>query len=154
VYFSLGVDKALMMRILNDKRSWGIPVDSVLEDSADIKVYMKTTNDIARLIPNFKEPHLSVCIRQDGRPTVIYFNADNWKAVPAPAAAIGHDLASYRTYVVNHEFGHAFGLGHAKDRKGLCDVMYQQTKGGSCSAHAWPAAPRRSAPKSRGSVRN
>jgi hypothetical protein len=62
------------------------------------------------------------------------------------AVAYGSSVAGYRTYVINHEVGHAFGHGHEPCRKrgSLAPVMMQQTLGlvtpgvGGCRANPWP----------------
>jgi hypothetical protein len=57
------------------------------------------------------------------------------------AASYAGDLARYRTYVVNHEVGHALGRGHLACPGGgmPAPVMMQQTKGvGACTANPWP----------------
>jgi hypothetical protein len=62
------------------------------------------------------------------------------------AVAYGTDIGAYRTYVINHEVGHAFGHGHepCRKRNSLAPVMMQQTLGlvtpgvGGCRANPWP----------------
>lgn len=68
----------------------------------------------------------------------VVINARRWMA---GAAAYGSDLAGYRTYLVNHEVGHALGRGHATcARAGRpAPVMLQQTLGlGGCRPYPYP----------------
>jgi hypothetical protein len=65
----------------------------------------------------------------------IFINYDNWMG----GSKSSMQLDRYRTYVINHEVGHALGLDHAKCHKARCDqlgmdkcpgsVMIQMTKG-------------------------
>lgn len=64
-------------------------------------------------------------------------NAWRWEV----GAAGFPDVASYRTYLINHEFGHALGYGHlgCTAAGSLAPVMMQQSKGLSgCTANGWP----------------
>ena len=65
------------------------------------------------------------------------------------AAPYVGDLSAYRTYMINHEDGHALGHQHAHAclPDGLAPAMMQQTlglkstQGGLCQANPWPYPP-------------
>lgn len=69
----------------------------------------------------------------------VVLNAMRWvTGIPAYAGR----LDEYRSYMVNHEMGHALGRGHVfcPAAGALAPVMMQQTKGlGACRPNAWPA---------------
>ncbi|HEY6740707.1 MAG TPA: DUF3152 domain-containing protein, partial [Actinopolymorphaceae bacterium] len=76
-----------------------------------------------------------VSCRQQDR---VVFNAKRW-AVGVPD--FGGDVDTYRSYLVNHEVGHALGEGHSECTTpgGPAPVMMQQTKGvGRCRPNPWP----------------
>ena len=79
----------------------------------------------------------------------IYFNINNWNG----ESACTLDLDKYKTYVINHEVGHAIGLDHPTDdtKNNLCcnngkgSVMMQMTRGpdfiAPCQQNEWPLDP-------------
>ena len=82
---------------------------------------------IRRMYPGETHVH-NMSFTYVGRsPTAIVFNADNWDRKP-DKFTLG--LEEYRTYLINHEFGHALGLFHHQESSpSRCPLMYQQTRG-------------------------
>lgn len=125
---------ALVLRILNDARSWGIPVvETKHRAQADWIVVYTSSQDLRRLVSP-ENAKLSQTYFKGSEPPITFFNSDNWASSPNPR----HTLDSYRIYVVNHEFGHVLGHGHRRDTDGLCNIMYQQTKPSRCLPCPWP----------------
>lgn len=133
-------DRALCERVLLDPRGWAGRgyrfVAAPDEASADIRVEM-ASNDTMK---GMGFDGLSAC--QMTRPARIWLNRENWNHPPAvfkaPGILAGSSPGSpgertdlYRSYLVNHEVGHALGYVHAdRDAPGApCSVMVQQTKG-------------------------
>ena len=128
-----------MEKVLNDKRSWGPKWTWVPKatDAHVVQVYLVSNAMIVTHLGR-KFSGFSVADTSE-RPYKIYFNAENWASVP-PASEY-KTLSAYRTYVVNHEFGHILGHEHEKCRgpNSLAPVMLQQTVGQKgCVPNPWP----------------
>lgn len=64
-------------------------------------------------------------------------NSDRWFGATPDFA----DLGVYRTYLINHEFGHGLGYNHefCQQSGAPAPVMMQQSMGlGACTANGWP----------------
>jgi uncharacterized protein DUF3152 len=125
---------AAVHRILNDPRGWGHRFHRVSRGAADLRVSLSSPALATRnCLPLEVGGQLSCW--QRGRAVI---NARRWAQ---GAATYGHDIATYREYVISHEVGHGLGHGH-----GTCPgpgraapVMVQQTKSLSgCRPNPWP----------------
>lgn len=139
---TLGVDPAQLAievrAALHDPRSWAR--DRTMEQVADpsrarIRVVLAPPSVVDELCGRVGLFTAGVYSCWTGRFAML--NAWRWDA-----GADGFpDIATYRTYLVNHEVGHGLGFGH-EDCPGpqeLAPVMMQQSKGlGGCVANGWP----------------
>ena len=140
-------------RVLTDPKGWNM-YDVRFVDMTDtkdtnpdiIKVYF-ISNDTMRKI----YPSLDGLSAYDLDKNVIWFNISNWEnggKDPFPPNEDGDSITRYRTYVINHEFGHSIGLDHIrpKNRDGLPgSIMMQMTKGldhiKPSTLNEWPLDP-------------
>lgn len=153
----------MLMRVLNSNRGWGRIAQFHLVNNANkfyfgsnpgrgtIVIMGKYTNaQIQHAYPN--TPHInnmSFTIRNVW-PPVIVFNKNNWNGPPNkylisarkkyPNKSRDDLLLRYRAYLINHEFGHALGIGHERATLQNCPLMYQHTRGvGFCKNDStWP----------------
>jgi hypothetical protein len=125
-------------RTLSDPRSWvgrgRLSLQRVDRGPVAFRVTLATARTTDRLCRPLRTGGTYSCFQGDR--SVI--NLTRWQR---GAAAYGSDLATYRTYVVNHEVGHALGHDHvgcpAAGRP--APTMMQQTKGiGRCRPNPWP----------------
>jgi hypothetical protein len=129
---------AAIHKTLTDARGWQAihPVSFERTDKpdADLRVILATPTLTDKLCLPL-DTGGEVSCRVENR---VVLNAKRWMyAVPAYAGKV--DL--YRSYLVNHEVGHALGHGHSTCAKPNtpAPVMMQQTKGlGGCLPNAWP----------------
>ncbi|MDN5763932.1 MAG: DUF3152 domain-containing protein [Microlunatus sp.] len=130
--------------ILSDSRSWIGSGKQRLElvssaKRADVSVYLATPDTTDRLCAPLRTYGKVSC--QTGNRVVL--NAKRWAF---GADAYGSEVAAYRRYLVNHEFGHRLGHQHVRcPSKGKrAPVMMQQTKGlHGCRPNPWPLPKRR-----------
>jgi hypothetical protein len=127
-------------KTLDDPRSWRSTQQvrfSLVRtgEPADLHAYLVTPGTTDRLCAPLLT-HGDVSCRSGNK---VVLNAKRWVF---GAKAFGPDVAEYREYLANHEFGHALGHSHVGcPRSGRpAPVMLQQTKGlQGCTANPWPS---------------
>ena len=129
-----------LQNTLDDPRSWRSTGRSRFSlvpggEDADLHAYLVTPGTTDRLCAPLLTRGEVSCRAGDK----VVLNAKRWVF---GAEAFGPDVAAYREYLANHEFGHALGRGHVGcPRPGRpAPVMLQQTKGlQGCTANPWPS---------------
>ena len=92
-----------------------------------IVLFKLSPERIRVLYPNETDIHGMSFTTLTTSPTYIVMNKKNWDSPPASFTLSRKD---YRTYVTNHEFGHALGIHNHQHRTATeCPLMYQQTRG-------------------------
>ena len=136
----LSVNGAAVAKIihqtLTDPRGWQAvhPVNFERTDKvdADLRIILATPTLTDKLCLPLDTGGEVSCRVEDR----VVLNAKRWMyAIPA------YDVNLYRSYLVNHEVGHALGHGHSACTKPKtpAPVMMQQTKGlAGCLPNAWP----------------
>ncbi|MFD4638473.1 DUF3152 domain-containing protein [Lentzea sp. NPDC058436] len=116
--------------ILSDPRSWVGTKQVALQrveanQNPDFFVALTTTKTTHTLCGK-EIPFETSCFNPGQKRVII--NVARWVR---GAMVYGSDLAGYRTYVINHEVGHALGSGHAAcaENGAPAPVMMQQTFG-------------------------
>ncbi|HZD97516.1 MAG TPA: DUF3152 domain-containing protein [Micromonosporaceae bacterium] len=127
---------------LGDPRSWiaggkyrlqQVPRSS----SYDFTVYLVTSNTTRHMCAPLPTNGFTSC-RQGSH---VVLNLDRYMTSVAGYRSAAVPLDTYRTYMINHEVGHALGHDHERcPAKGaLAPVMQQQTLGlHGCVANPWP----------------
>jgi hypothetical protein len=139
---SLGIDPdelALEIRAaLEDERSWARTrtLEQVGDPSqARIRIVVATPDTVDALCGRAGLRTAGIYSCWNGRFAAL--NGWRWEV-----GADGFpDISTYRTYLVNHEFGHGLGYGHVgcPAEGAAAPVMMQQSKGlGRCIANGWP----------------
>jgi Protein of unknown function (DUF3152) len=130
---------AAVERTLGDPHSWGaggrLSFQRVDSGLVDFRVSLTAALTVRRLC-GYTLPFETSCYNGELGRAVI--NHARWVR---GAVAYRGNVAAYRSYVVNHEVGHALGNGHLPcPRPGaLAPLMMQQTLGvGRCRANPWP----------------
>lgn len=123
--------------VLSDERGWsGVSPQRFVRvtDDQDLRVLLASPATTDRLCAPLRTNGEVSCRNGDR----VVLNALRWaRGVPDYAG----DLTGYRTYLVNHEVGHALGEPHRScSRAGApAPTMQQQTYGlDGCRANGWP----------------
>ena len=132
-----------LQKTLDDPRGWRSTGRSRFSlvaagEDADLHAYLVTPGTTDKLCAPLLTRGEVSCRAGDK----VVLNAKRWVL---GAEAYGQDVASYRQYLANHEFGHALGRSHVGcPRRGRpAPVMLQQTKGlQGCTANPWPSVTR------------
>lgn len=129
---------AAVERVLFDPRGWAgsgrMSFQRVSSGPVSFRVTLASPRTTDRLCSPLDTGGIYSC--WNGARAVL--NAMRWND---GAASYRGDLASYRTYMVNHEVGHGLGHGHTTrcGAGGLAPVMMQQTKSlYGCRRNPWP----------------
>ena len=144
---------AEVQQVLSDPRSWaghGVALQRVDSGSVDFHVTL-TSSITVRSLCGYDIPIETSCYAAAGSVPGLDVNRvvlNNARWVRGDPAYVG-DLNSYRTYMINHEDGHALGHLHAHAclADGLAPAMMQQTiglkstTGQMCQANPWPFPP-------------
>jgi hypothetical protein len=153
-----GIDLAqfqhMVMSVLADKRSWaghGVALQRVDSGRIDFHVTLVSSMTIRKTCGYTIHVETS-CYTPGGSVNGISVNRveiNDSRWVRGDTAYLG-DINAYRTYMINHEVGHALGHEHAHEclPDGLAPVMMQQTfgllsavTGKPCQANPWPYPP-------------
>lgn len=105
-------------------------------EEADFRVVIAAPETVDRHCAEVDLETYGVYSCWDGERTML--NARRWEH---GAHDFGDDLRTYRTYLVNHEVGHALGRVHEEcpPEGGVAPVMMQQTvTTGACDPNGWP----------------
>jgi ssRNA-specific RNase YbeY (16S rRNA maturation enzyme) len=123
---------------LTDRRGWQalLDVSFVRTDDSDVdlRIILATPATTDELCAPLGTGGKLSCRMGDR----VVLNAERWVH---GAPAYGDAISAYRTYLVNHEVGHALGHGHSdcEEAGAPAPVMMQQTKGvGECRPNPWP----------------
>jgi hypothetical protein len=135
--FTAKVDESL-----GDPRSWIASGKYRLQQvprssSYEFTVYLVTSNTTRHMCAPLPTNGFTSC-RQGSH---VVLNLDRYMTSVAGYRSAGVPLDTYRTYMINHEIGHALGHDHERcPAKGaLAPVMQQQTLGlHGCIANPWP----------------
>jgi hypothetical protein len=127
---------------LGDPRSWVGGGEYRLQRvpasrPARFTIYLATAATTARLCAPLPTNGYTSC-RQGPR---VVLNLDRWMTSVPDYVQQGIPLATYRTYMINHEVGHALGHDHERcpGPGRPAPVMQQQTLGlRGCTANPWP----------------
>jgi hypothetical protein len=129
---------------LDDPRSWihGGDVSLQRVDSGKVDFHVTLTSSMTvRSVCGYTIHVETSCFNgAEGR---AFINDSRWMR---GAVGYSHDLTAYRSYVVNHEVGHALGHHHMKCAKAgtPAPTMMEQTLGlstpgvGACAPNPWP----------------
>lgn len=122
--------------VLGDDRGWRTEgwSFSQVDERAQIRILLASPATVDRLCAPLRTFGEVSCRTGDK----VVLNVKRWTL---GVEYYGDDLEGYRTYLINHEVGHALGKGHvgcpAPGAK--APVMLQQTKGlQGCVANPWP----------------